>query len=191
MVATTTSSAPPDTRTRLLRAAQRLFRKRGYHGTGINEILQLANAPKGSLYHHFPGGKEEIAVHVIDGIARSIVGLLARNQAPSMVVVIEQFGAELVQMAEKTNFEICALLTAFVAERQTSPKLRLAVVAAYRDILNELERRLQLDGTPRAIAVDKANLIVALLEGGSLLAQVQQNSTAFKLAIRHAARICG
>jgi TetR/AcrR family transcriptional regulator, lmrAB and yxaGH operons repressor len=190
MVATTTSRPQLDTRARLLRAAQRLFRKRGYHATGINEILQLADAPKGSLYHHFPGGKEEIGVHVIDGIAQSIVGLLARNQAQSMQVVIEQFGAELVQVAEKTNFEICALLTAFVAERQSSPKLGLAVAAAYRDILVELERRLELDGMSRATAKEKAILIVALLEGGSLLAQVQQDSTAFKLAIQKAARLC-
>jgi TetR/AcrR family transcriptional regulator, lmrAB and yxaGH operons repressor len=190
MVATTPSSPPLDTRTRLLRAAQRLFCKRGYHGTGINEILQLADAPKGSLYHHFPGGKEEIGVQVIDGIARSIVGLLARNQAQGMRLVVEQFGAELVRVAEKTNFEICALLTAFVAERQSSPKLGLAVAAAYRDILTELERRLELDGVPRAMAVDKATLIVALFEGGSLLAQVQQDSTAFTLAIQQAARLC-
>ena len=50
------------TRERILRAATRLFQTRGYHGARLSEILDVAHAPKGSLYHHFPGGKEDLAI---------------------------------------------------------------------------------------------------------------------------------
>lgn len=50
-----------DTRTRLIQTAAKLFRQKGYHGTGMAEILTLAQAPKGSLYHHFPNGKPDLA----------------------------------------------------------------------------------------------------------------------------------
>ena len=50
------------TRDRLIRAAADLFRRRGYHGVGMAELLEAAQAPKGSLYHHFPNGKSDLAL---------------------------------------------------------------------------------------------------------------------------------
>jgi TetR/AcrR family transcriptional repressor of lmrAB and yxaGH operons len=48
------------TRERLITTAAALFREKGYHGTGLSEILAKANAPKGSLYHHYPAGKPDL-----------------------------------------------------------------------------------------------------------------------------------
>ena len=42
-----------------------LFRRRGYAATGLEEIIAVSGAPKGSFYHHFPGGKEQLAVQSI------------------------------------------------------------------------------------------------------------------------------
>jgi TetR/AcrR family transcriptional regulator, lmrAB and yxaGH operons repressor len=78
----------PDTRSRILTAAQRLFRKRGYHATGLNDILELARAPKGSMYHHFPGGKEAIGVCVIEDIAQGLLGLLEQSRARSTEALV-------------------------------------------------------------------------------------------------------
>lgn len=50
------------TRDRLVQTAAQLFRKKGYHGVGMAEILARAQAPKGSLYHHFPNGKSDLAL---------------------------------------------------------------------------------------------------------------------------------
>ncbi len=49
------------TKDRLIRSAANLFRKRGYHGVGLSDLLRDAQAPKGSLYHHFPDGKPDLA----------------------------------------------------------------------------------------------------------------------------------
>jgi AcrR family transcriptional regulator len=59
--------APRENRTRLtmIRAAADLMQRRGYVGTGVAEILAHAAAPRGSLYHHFPGGKREIAIEAV------------------------------------------------------------------------------------------------------------------------------
>jgi AcrR family transcriptional regulator len=59
--------APRENRTKLMmiRAAADLMQRRGYVGTGVAEILSHASAPRGSLYHHFPGGKREIAIEAI------------------------------------------------------------------------------------------------------------------------------
>ena len=53
------------TKQRILYAAAELFRRRGYSGTGLKQISEESRAPFGSLYHHFPGGKEELGEDVI------------------------------------------------------------------------------------------------------------------------------
>src|SRR6266536_309919 len=50
-----------DSKEKTLAAATKLFCRRGYHGTAMHDILSESGAPRGSLYFHFPGGKEEIA----------------------------------------------------------------------------------------------------------------------------------
>src|SRR5215475_1884466 len=52
----------------LIEAAVELFRARGYEGVGVAELLEKSGAPRGSLYFHFPGGKEQIGVEVIDRV---------------------------------------------------------------------------------------------------------------------------
>jgi TetR/AcrR family transcriptional regulator, lmrAB and yxaGH operons repressor len=180
----------PDTRARILAAAQRLFRKRGYHATGLNDILQLANAPKGSLYHHFPGGKEAIGVAVLGEIAKGLLALLAHSKARSTSALLTQVGAQLAVTMQRTHFEICTLFAAFAAERHTSPQLGEALAQAYQALSDAIAQRLQADGLAPKAAKDKALLVTALLEGGSLLSQAQQNTVAFRLTVKQAASLC-
>ena len=51
-----------DTRARMLETTARLLQHRGYHGTPLSDILRESGAPRGSLYFHFPGGKEQLAI---------------------------------------------------------------------------------------------------------------------------------
>ena len=179
-----------DTRSRILQAAQRLFRKRGYHATGLNNILELAQAPKGSMYHHFPAGKEEIGVCVIENITTGLLSLFAQSRESSTQKMVAQVGEQLVIVAEKTQFEICALYSAFVAERKSSPLLGNAVATAYGQMVDALQTRMILDGISKRIAKEKAQMAVAMLEGGSLLAQARQDASLFRAAVKQAALIC-
>jgi TetR/AcrR family transcriptional repressor of lmrAB and yxaGH operons len=65
------------TRTRLVTSAARLFRSKGYHGVGIAEILAEAQAPKGSLYHHFPDGKPDLALAAADWAGAGMLQIIA------------------------------------------------------------------------------------------------------------------
>ena len=189
---TPTSSMPHagDTRERLLAAAQRLFRQRGYHATGLSDILDAALAPKGSLYHHFPGGKEAIGVCVVEKISSSLLTLLAQSRARSTEAVLLKTGAQMLAGMEKTNYELCTLFAAFSAERKTSPQLGQAVTHAYAELTAAIEALLVRDGFTARVAKDKSLLVTALMEGGLLLSQAQSDSSAFKLALKQAAGIC-
>ena len=74
----------------LLAASVRLFRQKGYAGTGLSEILQESGAPKGSLYHYFPGGKVEIGAEAVQlagkTVTRTLKDLAAKTDGPGALV---------------------------------------------------------------------------------------------------------
>src|SRR3954471_22966161 len=49
-----------DSRDRMIKSAALLFRENGYSGTGFSQVIEHSGAPRGSIYHHFPGGKEQL-----------------------------------------------------------------------------------------------------------------------------------
>src|SRR3954447_10504404 len=67
---------PDRSRAALLDSAALLFRRQGYAATGVNQILEAAEVKAGSLYHHFPAGKAELAAAVVDGVGGSITRML-------------------------------------------------------------------------------------------------------------------
>jgi TetR/AcrR family transcriptional regulator, lmrAB and yxaGH operons repressor len=182
---------PVDTRNRILRAALRLFRQHGYHGVGINDILAQAQAPKGSMYHHFPDGKEEIGAAVVGLITQSMLDLI--NAQPAALAphqAVSRVGAILVDTAVRTRHEVCVLFSAFIAERASAPRLAQAVNQAYADIAAPLEKRLRAAGFGGAQARDRALLVVMLLEGGSLVAAARADVAPLKLAVAQAVQLC-
>lgn len=69
------------TKDRLIRAAAQLFRARGYHGVGLNDLLAEASAPKGSLYHHFPNGKTDLALAAATWASDEMLRVIAASFA--------------------------------------------------------------------------------------------------------------
>jgi TetR/AcrR family transcriptional regulator, lmrAB and yxaGH operons repressor len=116
--------------------------------------------------------------------------LFAQSRTRNSQALLLQAGELLVQAAERTNFEICSVLSGFIAERKTSPALGDAVSQAYERLTQALAVRLKQDGFSTKAANDRAQLVVALLEGGSLLAQAYQSAAPFRLAVKQAAALC-
>ncbi|MCR8724272.1 TetR/AcrR family transcriptional regulator [Frigidibacter sp. ROC022] len=71
------------TRDRLITTAARLFRSQGYNGTGMAQILAEAKAPKGSLYHHFPAGKEDLALAAADWASAGMLQIINDSFEPA------------------------------------------------------------------------------------------------------------
>ncbi len=71
-----TTSDTISTRERLIITSAGLFRDKGFHGTGLTEILKASGLPKGSLYHHFPLGKSDLAVASADWISHVMIDII-------------------------------------------------------------------------------------------------------------------
>jgi TetR/AcrR family transcriptional repressor of lmrAB and yxaGH operons len=70
------------TRERLINAMITTLQHRGLHGAGLSEILATAKAPKGVMYHHFPGGKDQLAVAAIEATFSFLVHKLDTYMEP-------------------------------------------------------------------------------------------------------------
>ena len=177
-------------RARLLDAALILFRQRGVHGVGLSEILARAGAPKGSLYHHFPGGKTALAVAVVHGIEDGLKRLIEADASGTTAGLVRQVGAQVTKWMWRTGGDACALLASFAAEGDADTALRDAVGRAYRSVAGLLEVRLRRDGWSRAQARDRAGLVLALFEGAGLISHARADPKLFATAIEHAAHLC-
>jgi TetR/AcrR family transcriptional repressor of lmrAB and yxaGH operons len=87
-----------DTRTRMLETTARLLQHRGFYGTALSDILEQSGAPRGSLYFHFPGGKEELVLEAtrtsIKEASDALRAALAHAETPAQAVrlYIEEAG---------------------------------------------------------------------------------------------------
>src|SRR5271156_183542 len=103
-----------DTRERLVESSAELFRRQGYTGTGIKQILAAANAPFGSLYHFFPGGKEQLGAETIRTSGAMYMQLFAliAAQAPDVLSAVGEFFAGAAETLRETDYEdACPIAT--------------------------------------------------------------------------------
>ena len=163
-----------DTRSRILAAAGRLFRHRGYAGTGIKAILTESAAPYGSLYHYFPGGKEQLGVAMLaqgGEMYRELVASCFDNDH-DVVVCTREFFAGAVSLLEETDFEdACPIATIALEVANTSEALRVAAAAAFESWISVLDDRFRREGldpeSSRRLGVE----MFCALEGAFVLAR--------------------
>lgn len=188
-------NAEGHTRARLLEAALLLFRQRGFHGVAVSDVLQAAGAPKGCLYHHFPGGKEQMAVAVIEEVAAQVVALLAAEpKTTTAAQALARFGDRLQRWMQSTSRApgsgACALIASFAAEGETAPAVAAAAKAAYQQIAGVLSRRLQSEGLDEPRAQRTALLVISTIEGAGLVSQALGDPSLFTAALERAVALC-
>src|SRR6202045_1133794 len=81
----------PDSKEKTVLAAAKLLRRHGYNGTALSDILAAAGSPRGSLYFHFPNGKEEIAVaalaYAADSVRQAIAGAAKTSKSADKFLI--------------------------------------------------------------------------------------------------------
>jgi TetR/AcrR family transcriptional regulator, lmrAB and yxaGH operons repressor len=137
--------------------------------------LVSAQAPKGVLYHHFPGGKTELAVAAIDAtvahIDASLQRLLQRHADP--VVALRQWLAAAAQQLQRSGYQIgCPLATVALESTPDDTALRDALARGFASLRDRLRSLLQQAGVAEARAAALAALLVAAYEGGLMQARV-------------------
>jgi AcrR family transcriptional regulator len=120
---------PSETKDRILESSGELFRRQGYVGTGIKQIVEAAGAPFGSIYHFFPGGKEELGAETIRR-SGALYGLLfVEFVGPEVDLVkgVRAFFAGAAETLRETDFaDACPIATVALEISSTNEELRQA-----------------------------------------------------------------
>jgi TetR/AcrR family transcriptional repressor of lmrAB and yxaGH operons len=164
-------------RDEIIDATCQLLEAQGYQATGLNEILRVSGAPKGSLYHYFPDGKEELVAAAIERSARQtaahLSGALAEEDDPAAAVV--GFVRRLAGYVAASGFRQGGPITAVALEAaSTNERLRRACRDAYRLWQGIVADKLR-PAYGAAEAVRLAVLVIAAVEGGILLARGERS----------------
>jgi AcrR family transcriptional regulator len=178
---------PADTKDRIVGAGAELFRRQGYTGTGVKQIVAEANAPFGSLYHFFPGGKEQLAAEVIrwsGGVYARLVGE-AIAPAPDVLSMVDLFFAGAAQTLRETGYEdACPIATVALEVASTSEPLREATAEVFDGWIAGLVPRFEAAGLPPEKSRELSVAMLSALEGAFVLCRAQRNTEALEVAGR-------
>jgi TetR/AcrR family transcriptional repressor of lmrAB and yxaGH operons len=156
----------------------RLLRRQGYGATGLNEIVRRSGAPRGSLYFHFPGGKEELAAAAMERTGEELRVAIAAvigsrpRASESLSALIDGLGAGLEASGYRDG---CPIATVTLEAAGASETVRLAAERVFNSWLAELERGLVADGLDAEQAARRALLVLSAIEGALLLARARRD----------------
>lgn len=174
-----------ESRSRLITAAAQLFQEQGYAATGLSEILERANMPKGSLYHHFPGGKVELGAAAMERAGHVLQKTLTARQASqgSSAEAIRAFARDLAGWLESSDFtKGCPVATVALEQANGDPALVAAIRSAFEGVIQGLTEQLVAEGRTPERAHRMATLCLATLEGALVLARTQHCSDPVHMA---------
>lgn len=173
-------------------SAADLFRRQGYAATGLEEVLAASGAPKGSFYHHFPGGKEELAVAALAFSGAGVRGLLDRaaSQAPTPGALVTAIAAKQAKDLLDSGYQLgCPVATVALELAGSSEVFAAASSAAFGSWMVPLAARLEAAGRQPAQARRLARWALAGLEGALLLARADRDATVVTDAAAITARV--
>ncbi|WP_328604620.1 TetR/AcrR family transcriptional regulator [Amycolatopsis sp. NBC_00345] len=177
-----------DTRKRMLDSAAELFHSQGYHATGLTQLTSAVGAPKGSLYFHFPGGKEQLAAEAVRLSGERLCDVLrslataAPDPAAAVDLVVDTLAASL----GDSDFERgCPLATIALDAAGESEAIRSACDDGYASWQDALAGYFTQQGLPAARAASLATVVLSSIEGALLFAKIRRDVTPLRTVAAH------
>lgn len=168
-----------DTRTRMIETTARLVQTRGLHGVSLNDILTASGAPRGSLYFHFPGGKEALVLEAmragIDEATYLLRECLATADNPAAGVQ-SFFLAAAGEMKESKYAFGCPVAPIVLDGPGADSELAAACQAAFDEWMEIYRQALIEGGLKPERAGRLARMIVASLEGALIMARSERTT---------------
>ncbi len=163
----------------------RLFSHQGYAATGVKSILTDSQAPYGSLYHHFPGGKSDLGVAAIrtgGDVYRQLVVDYFDNDRP-IADCVRAFFSGAADLLSATDFQdACPIATIAMETASTDDAMRVAAADAFQSWIAVVAARLETDGYETERAHDLAVQVFCSLEGAFVHARTTRTVDALRIA---------
>ncbi len=167
------------TRERIVETSAELFRRQGFVGTGVKQIVAQASAPFGSLYHFFPGGKDELGAETIRWSGAIYGQLIDAFFVPGAdpAAATRAFFAGAAQTLVETDYaDACPIATVALEVSSTNEPMREACAEVFSGWIDSAAAVLRAAGLGRARARSLAIAMLASLEGAFVLARALRST---------------
>jgi AcrR family transcriptional regulator len=166
------------TRHRILETSAELFRKQGYAATGVKQIVTVAQAPFGSVYHFFPGGKEQLGAEAIrvSGVLYEQLIPAVLDPAPDPVTGVREFFRLAGEHLRETDYvDACPIATIALEVSSASETLRTACAEVFESWIAAGARHYEQGGIAPEKARELTIAMLAALEGAFVLARATRS----------------
>jgi TetR/AcrR family transcriptional repressor of lmrAB and yxaGH operons len=182
---------PDRSRAALVDSAAVLFRRQGYAATGVNQILDTADVKAGSMYHHFPNGKQELAAAVVDSVGAGIERRLREflDSGSPVTDIVDGWIDLMASGLSSDQRDGCPIEPIATESVNASPQVRDASARAFGGWRQAVADRLRADGWPEHEAEQTALAVIALIEGALILSRIFGNADALNAAKAAARRL--
>jgi TetR/AcrR family transcriptional regulator, lmrAB and yxaGH operons repressor len=180
-------------RAALVDKAATLFRRQGYAATGLSQILDQAGVKPGSLYHHFPRGKQQLAAAVVDTAGAGIEQLLRRFLHTDRPVadIVDRWIDLLAAGLAGDQRDGCPIEPIATESVHASQEVRAASARVFSGWCTAIEERLRSEDWPAADAESVALAVISLIEGALILSRIAGNPAALNAAKRATRSLLG
>jgi AcrR family transcriptional regulator len=168
----------PDTRTRIRQAAAVLFRRHGYSATGLKRIAAESGAPFGSIYHFFPGGKEQLAEDIIrtsgPQYMQMVLALLDSVPDP-LESLANAFRVAADDLAATSYADACPIATVALEVASSNEALRVATTEVFDEWIAGGTEWFARWVPDREVARHLAYSMIMILEGAFVLSRAARD----------------
>jgi AcrR family transcriptional regulator len=167
------------TKDRIVERSAELFRRQGFAGTGVKQIVAEASAPFGSLYHFFPRGKEQLGEEVIrwsGGIYGQLIDAFFTPGADPVAATRNFFAAAAHTLRDSDYADACPIATVALEVSSTNEPMRQACADVFNGWVDSASERLVEAGLPRKRSRALAFSMLASLEGAFVLARALRST---------------
>ncbi len=173
------------TRERIVTTSAELFRRQGYSATGVKQIVTEAKAPFGSLYHFFPGGKEQLgaeAIRVSGALYEQLIPAVF-DPAPDPVSGVRAFFAGAAAHLVETGYEdACPIATVALEVSSSSEVMREACADVFESWIVAGAARFEREGLAPELAREFTIAMLCALEGAFVLARAARSTEPLEVA---------
>jgi TetR/AcrR family transcriptional regulator, lmrAB and yxaGH operons repressor len=165
-----------DSRASMVRSAASLIGSRGVSGTSFSDVLTDSGAPRGSIYHHFPDGKRQLAEDAIRLTSDRVLAYLRAGSSESASEVLARFIGLWRQVVVTSNGSAGCVVAGVAVDTVDDAELMLVVRATFRSWVDTLADQLSAAGVPAHRAAPIAQATLAGMEGALILCRAEGNS---------------
>ena len=168
---------PSDARTRMIRSAAELFRERGLTATSFSDVIERSGAPRGSIYHHFPGGKAQLAEETVHWAGERIAVVVdGAAEGGDPIALLRSFVSLWRASLESSGFAAgCPVVAAAVENAPEMPAVAAAAGEEFQRWERAFTRALRAASIPKARSERLATLSIAAIEGAIVLCRATQD----------------